>query len=109
MKQTLQRLREKNLTINKDKCEFLKDELIYMGHKLSSVGISADQTKIKAVQSLQPPKSITELRSFLGMVTYCSKFIPNFATLTSPLRELLKVNHKWTWIHIHGTTFNKLK
>ena len=107
MKQTLQRLREKNLTINKDKCEFLKDEL--MGNKLSSVGISADQTKIKDIQSLQPPKSITELRSFLGMVTYCSKFILNFATLTSPLHELLKVNHKWTWTHIHGTTFNKLK
>ena len=42
-----------------------------MGHKLSTVGISADQTKIKAIQSLQSPKSITELRSFLGMVTYC--------------------------------------
>ena len=62
MNATFQRLKERNLTINKSKCEFLKDELIYMGHKLSAKGIAPDQSKIDTILSLKPPMNVKELR-----------------------------------------------
>lgn len=90
MEIVFERLREKNLTLNKKKCKFLKDELIYMGNKLSAQRISPDNSKVEAVQAIKVPTNLTELQSFLGIVTYCAKFIPNFATITDPLRQLLK-------------------
>lgn len=84
MRATFQRLRERNLTVNKKKCKFLQDELIYMGHKLSATGVSPDKEKVETIQSLKVPTNATELRSFLGMVTYCSKFIPQYASITDP-------------------------
>ena len=85
-----QRLRTKNLTVNLKKCRFLKTELLYTGHKLSQFGVSPDEEKVRSIVNLLPPTNIKELRSFLGMITYCSKFLPNFATITEPLRNLLK-------------------
>ena len=105
----LKRLREKELTVNPDKCEFLKKEIIYMGHKLSASGISPDQEKVDTIMSLQPPTNVKELRSFLGMITYCSRFMPSFASITDPLRKLLKKDHKWEWSNIHQETFLRLK
>ena len=87
---TLQRLREKNLTVNLKKCEFLQDELVYMVHKLSATGVSPDKERVDAIKVLKEPSNVHKLRSFLGMITYCSKFILQFATLTEPLRNLLR-------------------
>lgn len=108
MRATFQRLRERNLTLNK-KCKFLQDELIYMGHKLSATGVSPDKEKVETIQSLKVPTNATELRSFLGMVTYCSKFIPQYASITDPLRHLTKKNTPWHWNSKHQKAFNKLK
>ena len=88
------RIHEKGLTANLKTCELLKDELIYMGHKISADGVSPDEKKVSAIKALKEPENVHELRSFLGMITYCAKFIPQFATLTSPLRELLKKSAK---------------
>jgi len=75
----LKRLKEKNLTVNRNKCEFMKNELQYMGHTLSEKGISPDQLKIASIAAIRPPRNVAELRLFLGMVTYCSRFNPHFA------------------------------
>ena len=109
MDATFQRLQERNLTVNRDKCEFLQDELIYMGHTLSAQGVAPDQSKINTILSLKPPTNVKELRSFLGMITYCSKFIPNFTTLTDSLRQLLKTNVPWTWNKCHENSFKTLQ
>ena len=108
-KRTLQRLREHNVSINKKKCEFLKTELIYMGHRLSGDGVSPDPSRIAAITALKSPNNVSELRSFLGMVTYCSRFIPNYASLTNPLRTLIKQNVEWNWDKSHEKAFNDLK
>ena len=85
------------------------DELVYMGHKLSANGLSPDQSKINTINALEPPTNPTELRSFLGMITYCLKFIPHFATLTEPLRELIKKDVPWTWNFEHQNAYANLK
>ena len=97
LKMVLTRLREKNLTLNKNKCEFNKSELKFMGHVLSKFGIQIDEAKVKAVRDAEPPKNANEVLSFLGLVTFCAKFIPNYATIAEPLRKLTRSNVPWEW------------
>ena len=87
----------------------MQKSIIYMGHRLSEAGISPDETRVAAINSLKPPTNVTELQSFLGMVTYCSKFLPNFSTITDPLRQLLKKNTPWNWSESQQCAFEKLK
>ncbi len=85
----LQRLRERGLTLNRDKCQFNMNHLVFMGILLSEKGIGPTEARIGAVTETKPPENAKELRSFLGLANYSSRFIPRFATLTDPLRKLL--------------------
>ena len=76
----LERMREKNLTLHRDKCEFNKSKLRYMGHILSDEGLKIDAIKVKAVSETKKPTNANESRSFLGLVGFLSKFIRNYAT-----------------------------
>lgn len=105
----LQRLREKNITLNQSKCDFLKPSITYMGHVLSADGIAPDPRKLNTISSLKTPTNVKELRSFLGMITYCAKFLPHFATLTEPLRRLLKKKEAWNWSSEQEESFKTLK
>ena len=105
----LERLRERNLTINLKKSKFMQKSVLYMGHTLSANGISADKLRVAAINALAAPQNVQELQSFLGMVTYCSKFLPNFSTVTEPLRRLLKKNVPWKWGDPQHRAFEELK
>ena len=63
----------------------------------SAEGVSPDPRKVKAIRNAPPPTSVSEVRSFLGMVTYCAKFIPNFSDITKPLRELTRKDSLFQW------------
>ncbi|XP_053376968.1 uncharacterized protein LOC128547797 [Mercenaria mercenaria] len=93
----LQRLRDKNLTLNKEKCEFSKSELKFMGHILSKDGIKIGDAKVRAIRDTEPPTNVTEVKSFLGLVTFCSKYIPDYATLFEPLRKFTRKKQPWVW------------
>ena len=71
-----------------EKCAFFPSEVNWLGHKLTSEGITSKITKTEAIQKLQHPKSLKQLRSFLGSINHISKFIPNAASLTDKLRPL---------------------
>ena len=105
----LERLRERNLTINIKKSKFMKKSVLYMGHTLSAHGISPDKLRVAAINGLAAPENVKELQSFLGMVTYCSKFLPNFSTVTEPLRRLLKKDMPWVWAEPQNQAFEELK
>ena len=87
-----QRLREHNLTLNKDKCEFNKTTIEFYGYLFSAKGVSADPKKIESIQNASNPRNATELRSLLGLVNYVSRFIPDYATITAPLREAFQTS-----------------
>ena len=89
----LRRFADSGLTLHPDKCELNKKSLTFFGFVFSAHGISPDPEKVKAIHDARPPTSANEVRSFLGMVTYCAKFIPNFSDITKPLRELTKNVH----------------
>jgi hypothetical protein len=105
----LQRLREKNLTLNKAKCEFNKSQLKFLGHTLSTEGVKPDTAKIKAVNNFRVPENPTEVKSFFGLVNFCAKYIRDFATLAEPLRKLTRKEVKWQWNSEQQITFETLK
>ncbi len=74
-----------------------------------SDGIAPDPLKIKGIQAVPEPQNASELRSFLGMVNYCGRFIPDLATISSPLRELTKVDTLWEWNATHTNAFTLIK
>ena len=94
--QVMQRLHERHLTVNSKKCQFRISQLEFMGYVLSKNGIRTAQSKIKAMENTHWPTNATEVRSFLGLVKYCGRFIPNLATTFEPLTRLTRQSCKWT-------------
>ena len=76
------------ITLNREKCQFGVSELEFYGYKFTSSGLKPTPEKVSAVKDCKPPRNREEVRSFLGMIGYPSKFIPQYAILTSPLRRL---------------------
>ena len=109
LKAAIEKLGSKGLTFNKEKCQFRLRKLEFMGHVLSDKGIDPTRDKVKAIVEARPPTNMSEVRSFLGLVTYCGKFIPNLATTSEPLRMLTRKNQPFTWGQDQEQSFNKLK
>ena len=82
LKQVLDRIREKRLTLNKDKCEFSMDKITFMGHVLSKNGIGPTSERGKDILNATEPKNASEVKSFLGLVNFSARYIPNLATLS---------------------------
>lgn len=109
LKIVLQILKENDVTLNEEKCCFKVRELNFLGHKLSDKGIDVDSKKVNEIMSFRSPVNKEELRSFLGLVTYVGKFIPDLGTTTDFLRKLTKVDCKFDWTEEHEQHFNTLK
>ena len=84
-----ERLQEHNLKLKPSKCELFKGRVSYLGHVVSDEGIHTDPAKIEAVKSWPVPKSIKDVRRFLGFTGYYRKFIQGFAAMARPLNDLL--------------------
>jgi hypothetical protein len=107
--QTLKRLSDANVTLNKQKCEFRKSEISVVGHIVGKDGVKADPEKVRVIQELPEPTNITELRSFLGMVNQLGKFLPDLSAITEPLRSLLSTKKTWHWDQTQSQAFAKVK
>ena len=101
----LQRLEEKNLTLNPMKCEFRMDNVVFMGLLLSKYGIGPTEERVRAVLEGVQPTAPTEVRSFLGMVGFSARFIPNFSTLAEPLRAISRQGVPFVWGNEQGNHF----
>ena len=86
----LKELEKENLALNLEKCAFFQSEVNWLGHKLTSEGITPKILKTEAILKLQHPKSLKQLRSFMGSINHLSKFTPNASSLTDKLRALLR-------------------
>ena len=109
LEEVLMRIRASGLKLNKKKCQFRKDQLIFLGHKITGEGIEADPAKTEAISQMAPPKNKQELQRFLGMINYIGKFIPNLADMTAPLRELLQKDRDFNLSVAHLEAFEELK
>ena len=81
--------------INLKKSHFFRSEVKFLGHILTSTGIKPDPEKIETIQNFSRPRNLKELRGFLGLINFHTKFSKNHAAKIVPLLELLKKGVKW--------------
>ena len=84
------KLRAASLKLKPSKCDFFKKEIKYLRHVVSKEGVSTDPDKIKAVTEWPQPTTVTEVRSFLGFVSYYRRFIPDFSKVAKPVISYYK-------------------
>ena len=85
------------LKLNHAKCAFLLPQVEYLGHIIDQHGLHPTKDKVKAIREAPQPQNINRLRSFLSIVNYYGKFMPNLSAKLSPLYQLLQKNGKWHW------------
>ena len=105
----LQTLRDNQLYAKFSKCEFWLEEVVFLGHVISAKGVYVDPKKIEAILSWNPPTSVHEVRSFLGLAGYYRRFVQNFSIIASPLTKLLRKNVKFVWNEECQDSFDELK
>jgi len=93
----LQKLRENQLYAKLSKCEFWLDEVSFLGHVITDGGITVDLGKVKDVLDWQPPQTVSEIRSFLGLTGYYRRFIENFSKIAKSLTSLLEKGKGFKW------------
>lgn len=106
--QVLAALKANNLTLNKDKCEYERTELEFVGHKLSAEGFNITERKVEDVKKFRCPKNISELKSFLGLASFLSAYIENFAANAKPLWDAAK-EKEFRWSEDRQEAFRLLK
>ena len=109
LKIVLQTLRDKKLYAKLSKCDFWLKEISFLGHIVSSEGIRVDPVKIEAVVNWKPPRSVTEVRSFLSLAGYYRRFVKGFSVIASPLTKLLRKGVMFEWSDKCQNSFEQLK
>lgn len=85
-------LARNNLTLNAEKCEYEKTSLEFLGHRLSAGGMNIEESKVKDIENFREPRTVSELKGFLGLASYVSPHVPKFSDLTAPLRKAIVGN-----------------
>ena len=109
LKEVLSRLQQAGLRLKAKKCLFLRDEVSYLGHVVTSQGIKPDQAKTEKIRDYPAPTDISQVRQFLGLASYYRKFVPEFAKIAAPLHFLLKKDVEFQWSPECTQAFGKLK
>lgn len=111
MEEVSARLKKANLSISLKKSKFCMEKLEYLGYVISQNGISVNLDKVSAILNYPPPKNVRGVRRLIGMVGWYRRFIPDFATIVSPITDLLKKIHanKFKWTEAADKSFNLLK
>lgn len=109
LRRSLQRLQNNGVRLNKDKCIFSVTKFTFFGHVFSHKGVSADPEKVKTIVGHAAPMTPSEVRSFLGMTQYVSRYILHYGTITEPLRRLTKQHTPWSYASNEEKAFDCLK
>lgn len=109
LRNVMSRLSEANLRLHPKKCFFLRKEIIYLGHHCGVDGCRPDPDKVKVIDGITPPKSLKELQSFLGIINYYRRFVPNFSRVAIPLVNLTKKGVRFEWTEHCQNALDDLK
>ena len=109
LSEVLDRLERTGLRLKHVKCQFLVPSVEYLGHRIDADGLHPLSGKVGAVQEAPEPRNVKELKSYLGLLTYYGKFLPNLSTVLAPLYRLLRKDVKWHWDTEQGEAFQASK
>uniref|UniRef100_A0A7E4URW0 RNA-directed DNA polymerase n=1 Tax=Panagrellus redivivus TaxID=6233 RepID=A0A7E4URW0_PANRE len=110
LREIFERLKAAGLKLKPSKCHFGRTEVPFLGHLVTRNGIKLDADRIAAIQNIPAPRTVTELRSFLGMITFVRQFIANFSKRAAALYELTKkAQGKFMWNEKAEAAFADLK
>ena len=107
--QCLDRMRENNITLNRNKCAFGVSEVKYLGHRINASGVYPDEEKVRAIKEMSTPESKKDIPRFLGLVNYVGRFVENLSETNTPMREILKKNAVFVCGSIQQNAFDKVK
>ena len=105
----LECLKQARVTLNKDKCHFSVDRVTFLGHVIDHAGVDPDPKEVETIQLMGSPKSPSDVRRFLGMVTQLGKFTPSLAETSKPLCDLLSKKNAWCCEELQETAFQSVK
>ncbi|GFS06114.1 Pol polyprotein [Elysia marginata] len=108
VREVLQRLKKAGATLN-SKCSFPQEKVKFLGQIISAEGIQIDPEKVEAINKMEDPTNLTELRRFLGMVNHVGKFTQSVTDVTKLLREPLKRESEWEWNRDYQEAMTKIK
>ena len=106
LEEVLSRLQVHGFRANKTKCEFFNERITFCGHDTDNHGLHKSPEKVEAVLKAPRPCNAVEMRSFLGLVNYYNRFLPNLSTVVHPLNQFLENNRQWKWMEQCETAFH---
>ena len=109
LRQVFERLRHANLKLGAEKCTFAVKEVSYLRHRVKAEGLLTDSVLLAAIWEIPPPKTATEVRSFLGLAGYYRRYVKNFAAVAGPLHALTRKDAVFHWSADCKTVFDRLK
>jgi RNase H-like domain found in reverse transcriptase/Reverse transcriptase (RNA-dependent DNA polymerase) len=109
LKSLLERCRQENIKLNRDKMKINCPSVRFMGHELTQTGIKPDIRKIDAINQMPPPVDKAGVSRLIGMATFLARYTKDFSTVTAPLRELLKTENEFVWNDTHQMSLDALK
>lgn len=109
LEKVFDRLITAGLTISREKCNFCRPSLRYLGYIVDVRGLHVDPEKVSAILNLESPKNATEVRRFVGMAGWYRRFIQNFSEIMSPLTKLTQKNTRFIWTSDCEKSFQAIK
>lgn len=115
LKKVLEVLENHNVLLREGKCKYRMEKVYFLGHELSQAGVKPLEKYISSINDFRAPTTIGELQSFMGLINYVGKWIPHLATITEPMKVLLRKKYGRNsditadWGNDQQTAFNKLK
>ena len=94
----MSRLNEEGWALKLSKCEFSVNKLVWLGYEIDDIGYAPKFSKIEAIKSLLPPKTLKQLRSFMGTLNHLQRFIPDLYKYTVAFRASLKTQNKKSFL-----------
>ena len=95
--QAFDHLERAGLRVHRDKCKFMVDSIMYLGHQIDADGLHPLSDKVQAVKDAPSPRNVQELKAYLGLLTHYGKFLPDLSTVLTPLSKLPRKDAPWEW------------
>ena len=109
LKQVFDRFRQHNLKLKPRKCELCRTKVKYLGHVVSAEGVATDPSLVEKVKDWPTPRTVRQVRSFLGLCNYYRSYVPSYGTLVEPMIRLTDKGAKFEWTPACQQAFETLK